>query len=47
MITIKIYLWSPQPEQAADVTLAISKLKDTKLTGRDQINLQRIIDSIF
>ena len=36
--TEKSSLWSPQPVQAADV-LAISKLKNTKSTGHDQINL--------
>ena len=35
-------LWSTQPVQAADVILAISKLKNTKSAGNDQINLQHI-----
>ena len=41
-ITKKSSLSSPQPVQAADVTLAISKLKNTKSTGHDQINLQHV-----
>ena len=41
-ITKKSSLWSPQPVQAADVILAISKLKNTKSTGHDQINVQYI-----
>ena len=35
----------PQPVQAADVILAISKLKNTKSTGHDQINLQHVKES--
>ena len=34
----------PQPVQAADVILAISKLKNTMSTGQDQIHLQHIGD---
>ena len=41
-ITRKSQWWSPQPVQAADVILAISKLKNTKSTGHDQINLQHV-----
>ena len=41
-ITKTSSLWSPQPVQAADVILAISKLKITKSTGHDQINLQHV-----
>ena len=41
-ITKKNSLWSTQPVRAAHVTLTISKLKNTKLTGHDQINLQHI-----
>ena len=44
-ITRKSSLWSPQPVQAADVILAISKLKNTKSTGHDQINLQYFKES--
>ena len=44
-ITRKSSLWSPQPVQVADVILAISKLKNTKSTGHDQINLQHIKES--
>ena len=46
-ITRKSLLWSPQPVQAADVILAISKLKNTKSTGHDQINLQHIKESLM
>ena len=46
-ITWKSSLWSPQPVQAADVILAISKLKNTKSTGHDQINLQYIKESLI
>ena len=46
-ITKKSSLWSPQPVQAADVILAISKLKNTKSTGHDQINLQHIKESLM
>ena len=46
-ITRKSSLWSPQPVQAADVILAISKLKNTKSTGHDQINLQHIKESLM
>ena len=35
-ITKNTSLWSPQPVQAADVTLAISKLKNTKSIEHDQ-----------
>ena len=41
-ITRKFSLWGPKPVQAADVILAISKLKHTKSTGHDQINLQNV-----
>ena len=41
----KSSLCSPQPVQAADVILAISKLKNTKSTGHDQIDLQHIKES--
>ena len=40
-------MWSPQPVQAADVILAISKLKNTKSAEHDQINLQRIKESLM
>ena len=40
LITWRFSLWSQQPVQAADVILAISKLKNIKSTGYDQINLQ-------
>ena len=43
----KSSLWSPQPVQAADVILAISKLMNTKSTGQDQINLQHIKKSLM
>ena len=46
-ITRKSSLWSPQPVQAADIILAISKLKDTKSTGHDQINLQHFKESLM
>ena len=46
-ITRKSSLWSPQPVQAADVILAISKLKNTKSTGHDQIVLQYIKESLM
>ena len=46
-ITRKSSLWSPQPVQAADVILAISKLKNTKSTGHDQFNLQHFIESLM
>ena len=47
-ITRKFSLWSPQPVQAADVILAISKLKNTyKSTGHDKINLQHIKESLM
>ena len=46
-ITRKSSLWSPQPVQAADEILAISKLKNTKSTGHDQINLEHIKESIM
>ena len=46
-ITRKSSLWSPQPVPAADVILAISKLKNTKSTGHDQINLQHITESLM
>ena len=46
-MTRKSSLWSPQPVQAADVILAISKLKNTKSTGHDQINLQHIKESLM
>ena len=46
-ITKKSSLWSPQPVQAADVILAISKLKNTQSTGHDQINLQHIKESLM
>ena len=46
-ITRKSSLWSPQPVQAADVILAISKLKNTKSTGHDQINLQHVKESLM
>ena len=36
-----------QPVQAADVTIAISKLKNTKSTGHDQIKLQHIKGSLL
>ena len=35
----------PNLVQAADVTLAISNLKNTKSTAHDRINLQHIIES--
>ena len=40
-------LWSPRPVQAANAMLAISKLKNTKSTGHDQINLQHIKESLM
>ena len=40
-------LWCPKPVQAADVILAIPKLKNTKSTGHDQINLQHIKESLM
>ena len=43
----KSSLWSPQPVQAADIILPISKLKNTKSTGHDQINLQHIKERIM
>ena len=43
----KSSLCSPQPVQAADVILAISKLKNTKSTGHNQINLQYVKESIM
>ena len=46
-ITKKSSLWSPQPVQAADIILAISKLKNTKATGHDQINLQHVKESLM
>ena len=46
-ITRKSTLCSPQPVQAADVILAISKHKNTKSTGHDQINLQQIKESLM
>ena len=46
-ITRKSSLWSPQPVQAADVILAMSKLKNIKSTGHDQINLQHIKESLM
>ena len=46
-ITRKSSLWSPQPVQAADVILAISKLENTTSTGHDQINLQHIKESLM
>ena len=46
-ITRKSSLWSPQAVQVADVILAISKLKNTKSTGHDQINLQHIKESLM
>ena len=45
-ITRKSSLWSTQPVQAADVILAISKLKNTKSIGHDQINLRHISKKI-
>ena len=44
-ITRKSSLWSNQPVQAADVIFAISKLKNTKSTGHDQI-LEHIKESL-
>ena len=46
-ITRKSSSWSPQPVQAADVILVISKLKNIKSTGHDQINLQHIKESLM
>ena len=46
-MTRKSSSWSPKPVQAADVILAISKLKNTKSTGHDQINLQHIKESLM
>ena len=46
-IARKSSLWSNQPVQAADVIFAISKLKNTKSTGHDQINLQHIKKSLM
>ena len=46
-ITRKSSLWSPQPAKAAYVILAISKLKKTKSTGHDQINLKHIKESLM
>ena len=46
-ITRKSSFWSPQLVQAADIILAISKLKNTKSTGHDQINLQHIKESLM
>ena len=37
----------PNPYKPADVILAISKLKNTKSTGHDQINLQPIKESLM
>ena len=39
--------WSPQPVHSGDVILAISKLKNTKSTGHDLINLQHIKESLM
>ena len=41
-ITKKTPVWRPEQVQASDLPLAISKLKNTKSKGRDQINLQHI-----
>ena len=41
----KVLVVESQPVQAADVILAISKLKNTKSTGHDQINLQHVKES--
>ena len=46
-ITKKSSLWSPQSEKAVDVILAISKLKNTKSTGHDQVNLQHVKESLM
>ena len=46
-ITRKSSSWSPQPVKAADVILAISKLKNTKSTVHDQINVQHIKESLM
>ena len=46
-ITRKSSFWSPQPVQAADVILAISKLKNTKSSGHDKINLRHIKESLM
>ena len=46
-ITKRSSLWSPLPVQAADVILAISKLKNTKSTGHNQINLQLVKESLM
>ena len=45
----KSSLWSPQPVEAADVVFAsaVSKLKNTKSTEHDQMNLQRIKESLI
>ena len=45
-ITRKSSLWSPQPVETADVILAMSKLKNTKSTGHDQINLHNISEKV-
>ena len=44
-IKLNTFFYLPQPVQAADVILAISKLKNTKSTEHDQINLQHIKES--
>ena len=46
-MTKKISLWSPQPVQAADAILAISKLMNSKSAVLDQINLQHIKERIM
>ena len=45
-ITRKSSLWSSQPVQAADVILAISKLKNTKSTGHE-INKKYILNQEY
>ena len=40
-------LWSPQSVQASDEILATSKLKNTKSTGNDVINLQHMKESLM
>ena len=46
-ITRKSSLWSSKPKQAADVILAVSKLKNTKSTGHDKIKFQYIKESLI
>ena len=43
----EVLIVESKPIQAADVILAISKFKNTKSTGHEQINLQRIKESLM